>query len=232
VNIREGLRAALMTLVVYLCLPLLGWWLAGTDPWPLQVGEFLGTYLAQPVRVVYLISVCGLSIVSGWLNASFPINSKAFLPRPGLLHWRNIAMETILVLGPYCDRRGLMVINDFAVLGWAGVILFILGMTLSVWANELLSRAAISRQAAPYESILIVVGPYKWLRYPVYLGQLLYSLGAALLFRSRIGLGSFLLMMNFILLRIHEEEQHARKKHGIQWSAYSRHSWKLIPFIY
>jgi hypothetical protein len=33
-------------------------------------------------------------------------------------------------------------------------------------------------------------------------------------------------------MRIREEEQRAKIKHGILWSAYSRHSWKLIPFIY
>ncbi len=141
-------------------------------------------------------------------------------------------METVLVLSPFCDHRAILVLGDSPIPRWCGAILFVLGTGLQLWASYLHARAATRVNADPDDLILVVEGPFRRLRYPDYLGLLVLSLGTALVFRSWIGLGTVVFMLNFMIMRMNEEEQTARKKFGIQWTAYSRNSWRLVPYIY
>ena len=110
--------------------------------------------------------------------------------------------------------------------------MFVLGAGLQLWASFMHAGVAARVKANPEDAILVVEGPFRWLRYPEYLGMLVYSLGAALVFHSWIGLGAVVFMLNFMIMRMNEVEKASRKKFGIQWTAYSRHSWRLVPYIY
>ena len=231
-RIFAALRDGISSLVTYLVLPFLGWWLAERALAPAVEASILSSFVSEPARAAYLAASGVQIVLSALLAGRLPPVPKRFTVRPGLLHWRLIALETILVLGPYCDHRGTLVFGDSAPLRWLGVILYASGTSLALWAGYLRSWAVARMDQSPYEPVLLVDGPFRQLRYPGYLGLLLFSLGAALLFRSWFGLGAFCLMLNFIVMRINEEDHSARVKFGIRWTAYSRHSWRLVPFIY
>ena len=224
------LTAAGGVLIYYALLPWLGWWLGAPALWPLDLADLTRTWLADAARTLYLALALGLAGAVWWLAARVPGS------RPFLLAWisagHHAALEIILVMGPCCDRREQLVLADSAVLRWAGLALFCGGAALAAWTSALRgAEAARQEQTAP-EPLLLVSGPYRRLRYPHHLGLLILALGAALVFRSWLGLGGCLLLAGTLIPRIQHEEQAALKKYGIRWSAYARHSWKLIPYIY
>jgi protein-S-isoprenylcysteine O-methyltransferase Ste14 len=220
------LRSFITTLVLYFLLPILGWWL-GSSFSP----NWLAEYLASPARAVYLACAIATAAVNVTL-IPLPARKPSFAERPGSVYWRHISLETVMVLGPFCDRRGLLTLDESELLRWGGLILFILGIAFQVWVGRVRAQAAAASQTPPGQPVLTVAGPFYRLRYPGYAGLLVSTLGAALVFRSFISLAMVLFMLNFIIMRIGEEEINARLKFGIQWTAYAQHSWRLIPWIY
>ncbi len=227
----QGLKAAASSFSLYLLLPALGWWLGagGNDFFS---PELAGSFLAEPVRLLYLVCAVGLVVATALLSARLPAAQHTYLVKPGAVHWRHIALEMILTLGPYSDHRAMLVWEPSAALRWAGIILFGFGMGLALWSGFLRSRQAGLQDLAPYDPVLLVDGPYRRLRHPHYLGLILYALGAALIFRSWFGLGAALFLFNFVIMRMNQDEQKASKKYGIRWTAYAHHSWRLLPYIF
>jgi len=226
------LREGLPSLVTFLVMPLLGWWLGGPAIGEPRSGELFPSFLAEPARAAFLGMVVLQVTATILLALRLPPMPKDVTARPVLLHWRSVMLETILVLGPFSDHRATIVFGASPWLRWIGVVLFGSGAGLSLWSNHLRSQAIVRLGQSPYEPVLLVDGPFRRLRYPSYLGLLALSFGATLLFRSWFSLGAFCLVLNLIVMRINEEDRLARAKFGIRWTAYSRHSWRLVPFIY
>ena len=78
---------------------------------------------------------------------------------------------------------------------------------------------------------LVVLGPYRWIRHPLYLAGLITSLGAMLRFRQPwallVVLGNFVLQ----LLRMHYEEKVLTRAFP-DYAEYSARTWRLVPGIY
>jgi protein-S-isoprenylcysteine O-methyltransferase Ste14 len=79
---------------------------------------------------------------------------------------------------------------------------------------------------------LVTTGLYRSIRHPRYLGLILLGLGAALLFRSGIGLALCVPFMAVLSWRIVDEEMVMHRAFGAEWEAYCRRSWRLIPYVY
>lgn len=231
-KIYAALRDGISCLLQYLLMPFFGWWLAERALASPTAGNFFASFISEPPRAAYLVVVAAQITVTGVMAARLPLTTKRFSLRPTLLHWRMIALEAILVVGPYCDHRGVLVFGETTWLRWLGIMLFSAGTALALWSAYVRSWTVARLGLTLNDPVLVVDGPYRRLRYPVYLGLLLLSLGGALIFRSWFGLGAFCLIFNFIVMRISDEDHTAKIKFGIRWTAYSRHSWRLVPFIY
>ncbi len=227
---KAGLRVGLPRLVTYLVVPLLGWWLGGIADPVSQTSVLAISFLAEPARIAYLAAAVLQAVAAWWLAGQLP--EREFQAQAGAIYWRNIALEMILVLAPYCDHRDFLVFAEAPALRWSGMLLFLLGTGLALWSSFLYSRAAAEHNAAPHDPVLVVEGPFRRLRFPGYLGLLVLSLGVALVFRSWLGLVALAFMLNLVVMRIKTEEKSASSKFGIQWTAYRRHSWRLVPFIF
>lgn len=226
------MQAAANSFSLYLLLPWIGWWLGRTDRISSLDLELVTSFLAEPVRVLYLVCATGQVLAAAILSTHLPARKHTDLVKPGADFWRAIALETILVLGPYSDHRGMLVLEPSTALRWVGIVLFGSGLGLAVWAGFLRSRQAVLLELTSNDPVLLVEGPYRRLRHPHYLGLVLFALGAAFIFRSWFGLGAALFLFNFVIMRMNQEEYSASKKYGIRWTAYARHSWRLLPFIF
>lgn len=104
---------------------------------------------------------------------------------------------------------------------------------LSTYATVLKAarRARLEERAGRTET-LIVVGPYKYVRHPLYFGVVLLVLGWWLLLDYRFLLFSAVLLLiwfNFVVTAFEEKE--LRAIFGQEYAQYSRDVPKLIPFI-
>ncbi len=106
-----------------------------------------------------------------------------------------------------------------------GQVVSCLGLLLVLWSMAILGR---SFGIAPADRGLVMDGPYRLVRHPMYLGELICLAGAMLGDISLWNMVLFLAVCLALLLRIRWEER-------ILWDYASyagRVSWRLIPWLW
>jgi protein-S-isoprenylcysteine O-methyltransferase Ste14 len=118
--------------------------------------------------------------------------------------------------------------------GWAelaGFGLVIVGFALVVWC--LLTFALVGKgTAAPFDPPrkLVVVGPYRFVRNPIYIGAIVAMLGAAMvLWSAWLVVYALVVLIVTHLLVILYEERHLRRVFGQPYEDYLRTVHRWIP---
>ena len=112
-----------------------------------------------------------------------------------------------------------------------GVVLCGLGVAFAIWARFYLGKNWSGTPSLKEGHELIVGGPYRLVRHPIYTGMLLALLGSALV-------GGFLWFIIFIssaallLYRIKIEERLMAAQFPAQYLEYKKKTKSLIPFIF
>ncbi len=135
----------------------------------------------------------------------------------------------ILFLSAWSERRDLALLPGGAVLGWLGVALAGVGALLRAAAVAHLGRRFTARAVVQEGHALVQSGLYSWLRHPAYLGALLSGAGAALAFRSGVGLAAALTLLLPIRVRIRNEERLLAEHFGEAFADYRRRTGGLVP---
>ena len=116
-----------------------------------------------------------------------------------------------------------------AVLHGAAQLAGVLIIVLAVRTIDPLELAGIRRHSGA-ESLQIV-GPYRWVRHPLYSGWLLLTFGAAHMTGDRLifaGISTF-----YLLIAMPFEERSLRTSFGAAYDDYARHvRYRLIPYVY
>jgi protein-S-isoprenylcysteine O-methyltransferase Ste14 len=121
--------------------------------------------------------------------------------------------------------------------GWplllGGLVLIWGGIALRVWAVRTLGPLFRTVVVIQDKHQLIIAGPYRLLRHPSYAGSLLTLAGIGL------ALGSWLSLLVAVLgaligftRRIPVEEAALQTHFGNNYTAYTRRTWRLVPFIW
>jgi len=104
-----------------------------------------------------------------------------------------------------------------------GVIPLVFGIVINVQADQLFHE--VDTPVFPFDkpSVLVICGPYRYTRNPMYLGFTLILLGVSILAGS---LMPFVVVLAFALLMdrlfIQMEERKLATAFGVQWEAYKR----------
>ncbi len=115
----------------------------------------------------------------------------------------------------------------------AGLVLTVLGYLLMAWALISLGRTYQLGGSAPRAADqLTVVGPYRFVRHPMYTGVLCISLGLACLIQSLAFYAVFGIYLVLIYLLIPVEEEGLQQAYGESYLAYRQRVRKLIPLVY
>jgi protein-S-isoprenylcysteine O-methyltransferase len=102
----------------------------------------------------------------------------------------------------------------------------------------LMARHALGQNYVPDPEILpgqilVMHGPYRYVRHPLYSAALLWGTGLTLLMRSLWGLAVIaLFLLPAVIVRIREEEPILREAFGEEYHGYAAQTWRLIPYIY
>jgi protein-S-isoprenylcysteine O-methyltransferase Ste14 len=119
------------------------------------------------------------------------------------------------------------------VLEITGLVLYVTGYLLMACALIALGRNYQLGGSAPRSDDTIVMGgPYRLVRHPMYTAALSISLGLACLIQSWAFFCVFCIYLVLILLLIPAEEAGLRKAYGKQYVDYRQEARKLIPFVY
>lgn len=147
------------------------------------------------------------------------------------IHVTLVVLSFVLLLNPLP-----MAFNEpFAGLPyWAhpvGMSLMLIGMVFAAWARRVLADNWSGAIQQVEEQTLVTNGPYKYIRNPMYTGILSAALGTALYQLSWSSLTGLLILYTIYAVKIRREEQFLRQVFP-GYSAYSQHTWSLLPFIY
>jgi protein-S-isoprenylcysteine O-methyltransferase Ste14 len=118
--------------------------------------------------------------------------------------------------------------------GWVPVRVFglavgLAGAALLIWASVLLGRFLLHEAAVREDHALVVSGPYRFVRHPVYMGYL------ALLFGSGLATLNLCLLLLWpvsllgILIQAASEEQLLRARFGHDYEHYANRTGRLVP---
>jgi protein-S-isoprenylcysteine O-methyltransferase Ste14 len=111
-----------------------------------------------------------------------------------------------------------------------GVILFLAGLALAVWARVHLGRNWGMPMTQKADPELVTSGPYHWIRNPIYTGILLALLGTALAVNLYYLLALALAGVYFVYSSTVEERRLAAAFPDT-YPDYKAHTKMLIPFV-
>ena len=106
-------------------------------------------------------------------------------------------------------------------------ILLLLGITTSVWSITMLGRCF---SVLPEVRGLVVRGPYRWVRHPLYLGEILGAAGMILPIAGVFQLVVFGLFVLLQFTRTHYEEANLLDVFP-EYKGYQQRTWRLLPGI-
>ncbi len=125
----------------------------------------------------------------------------------------------------------LPIAHDPLVLRAAGVMLFTLGLGLAMAGRIELGDNWLDIEDARVrpDQALIATGVYKYVRHPIYAGDLLLLVGLELSLNSWLVLAVGLLIPVVVIRARMEESMLSRALHG--YDGYREQTWRFVPFI-
>jgi protein-S-isoprenylcysteine O-methyltransferase Ste14 len=127
----------------------------------------------------------------------------------------------------------------FQVLALAGISLYVFGAYVRLKSRlELKEKANFDSLAATGKlqinkgHQLVKDGLYKYIRHPIYLGEILRNLGIVIVLTSGFGLFFVAVATILLLFRIEIEENMLIDRFGEDYREYQRNTKKVIPYVY
>jgi protein-S-isoprenylcysteine O-methyltransferase Ste14 len=113
-----------------------------------------------------------------------------------------------------------------------GYVIFLTGMSLFVLCVLALRKAFLG-EVEPVTDTLVVSGPYRIIRHPLYLSMTVSIFGIAFGVRSLWGLlATFIVFIPICILRAKLEEAHLARRFTRDWEAYTRKTYFMFPPFY
>ncbi len=202
-------------------------------------------WIVAALVIVSLIYVSFVLTLRDWLVGLQRGEAVALLPERGGRRWPMWTQVLLVVIGlalcvPFFYY---LWIPLFAIPGSAGIllkvpglILYVLGLGLVLWARRTLGRnwgISTSTQVKLRQAHeLVQDGPYARIRHPMYLGWWISMLGLVLLYPVWAVLLMFVFSLVSFFNRARREERALAARFGQAWIDYRRRTNSLIPGVY
>jgi protein-S-isoprenylcysteine O-methyltransferase Ste14 len=116
---------------------------------------------------------------------------------------------------------------------YPGEVLFVLGYALTGYSMRLLGRYYSTYVEVLPDHTVIESGPYRLIRHPNYLGQIVGATGLGLALQSWVALLVLVLAaLGFFAYRIRNEEAFLVAEIGDSYANYMTRTKRLIPFVF
>lgn len=206
---------------------LLGAWSFGGAP--------LAEFQAEPARPALLLFTAAMFFAGPLASRRIgDVNSKGgkLVKSQDWMIFVSMGLSLALgLLSPWSDAAGEGVLPGGAALRWVGLVLYVVGSALMLWAPMYLGRYFSTRVTIQEDHRLVTDGPFAVVRHPRYSGCLLWGLGLPLVFLSLPGLTAALLYGLTFAWRIRDEERLLAAHFGEQWTAYAARTKRVVPHV-
>src|SRR6516162_5480548 len=112
-----------------------------------------------------------------------------------------------------------------------GAALTFAGFAFSIWARFVIAANWSSDVQLKRDHELIVAGPYRWVRHPIYTGVLLMFAGTALAVGEWRAILAVVMAAAAYWRKLRLEEEVMRREFGAAYAQYAAHVPALIPFM-
>jgi protein-S-isoprenylcysteine O-methyltransferase Ste14 len=209
----------------FILLPFVGW---GPDD--------ISSFFLNPARIGFVIFVI---LLNGYASIRNPEVGKKKDKGKKKVERQHLALILLQVLSislvlavPFCDRRKILTISPSDIIRFIGLAFYIIGFITMHLAERYLGKQFSIEVEIQNDHKLFTDGPFRYIRHPRYLGIIIFTIGIALTFNSWSGLFLVLLIIIVLLWRISDEEKLMRDEFGEKWTAYTKNTNRLIPFIF
>ena len=113
-----------------------------------------------------------------------------------------------------------------------GLIVQAFGILIGIWAIIAVRIGNFNIQPEVKSNILIVKGPYKWIRNPMYTAVILFYLPIVIQNLNLLNIVVFILLFAILILKIISEEHYLEERFNSLYLEYKKGTKKLLPFIY
>jgi protein-S-isoprenylcysteine O-methyltransferase Ste14 len=114
-----------------------------------------------------------------------------------------------------------------------GMVFYVIGYLLMAWALVRLGENyQVGGNPPRAADEMVIVGPYRLIRHPMYTAALCISLGLACLIQSLVFFSAFCIYVVLIILLVPAEEEGLRRAYGAQYTAYQQRLKRIIPLFY
>jgi len=119
----------------------------------------------------------------------------------------------------------------FAINYW--FLLQVLGFIISTWGILVMKIGNFNVQPeVKPKALFISIGPYKFIRNPMYAGLILFFGASIISYYSPIRLAVLILLIYIFIEKIKLEEQFLLVRFGKDYLQYKKKTFRLLPFIY
>jgi protein-S-isoprenylcysteine O-methyltransferase Ste14 len=157
-------------------------------------------------------------------------------PEPFLARWTHLVLSSLAYAMTFSDKFG------FGPLGWqilpqsslaffAGAATTLAGLSFAVWARMILGQNWSGSVALKEGHRLILTGPYRLVRHPIYTGIIIGLAGTALAIGQVRGLVAVILLTATFLWKSRCEERLMLAEFGEEYIRYRREVNALVPFV-
>ncbi|MEO8588162.1 MAG: isoprenylcysteine carboxylmethyltransferase family protein [Flavobacteriales bacterium] len=151
-----------------------------------------------------------------------------------LLYWLPLIVAALL-LGPGEWFGHALIREQFVphtnLVGMVGLAFCSLGVALACWSRYLLGRNWSLAVQKKEDHTLIVRGPYKLVRHPIYTGLLLLFFGNAIIVGDYRGLIAVAIVFLAFWFKLKKEERWLGEVFGDDYVAYTRTTKALLPWV-
>jgi protein-S-isoprenylcysteine O-methyltransferase Ste14 len=201
--------------------------------------RLLRRYIATEHRMTYayryLFPGLWLAWALYWLAASGNVKENAWREPPvsRLLHIVPLTLAAVLL---FPDRSPVQVLGGrFLPVAawpfWFGALLTASGILLAVWARVHLGANWSSTVTVKQGHELIVSGPYRFVRHPIYSGLLLAFVGSALARAQWRGVLAVAIVFCALWRKSRIEEQRMHQQFGTAYEQYASRVRALVPYV-
>ena len=182
-----------------------------------------------------IINACWIVFVTVWLLAA--ISTKRAIYREThaqrLRYWVLFAIACFLLLYrrelPY--PLNVSIAPHAKVIACGAALLCVAGLAFALWARATLGRNWSGVVTLKEGHELVLRGPYRFVRHPIYTGVLIMSFATALVESRLAGFVGVLLMFASFWIKLDIEERLMLQQFPERYAAYKQRVKRIIPFV-